>query len=151
MSDRGRPSKFDPEIAQAICERLASGVSLREICRTEGMPPESTVRGWAIDDVQGFSAHYARAREAQLETWADEIIEIAEDGSNDWIERKGKDGEVVDTVLDHEHVTRSRLRIDTRKWLMSKLAPKKYGEKIETTHQGPGGGPIVISSTDAEL
>ena len=129
MSERGRPSSFAPEIAREICRRLAEGESLREVCRGNDMPAESTVRLWAVSDRDGFYAQYARAREAQLERWAEEIVEIADDASNDWIDRQNKDGSLV-RVLDREHVTRSGLRVDTRKWLMSKLAPKKYGDKV---------------------
>jgi hypothetical protein len=60
------------------------------------------------------------------------ITEIADDGSNDWIERETKSGRML-TVPDQEHINRSRLRIDARKWLLSKLAPRKYGDKLELT------------------
>jgi len=63
------------------------------------------------------------------EHFAEEILEIADDGSNDWIERELESGHVV-KVADHKHIARSRLRVDTRKWLMSKLLPKKYGDRL---------------------
>ena len=69
----------------------------------------------------------------QADHFADEIIEIADDASNDWMERERKDGS-TEAVLNYEHVQRSRLRIDARKWLMARMAPKKYGDKI--THTG---------------
>jgi len=76
-----------------------------------------------------------------MEAWADEIVEIADDGSNDWMQRRLKDGS-DETVMDHEHVSRSRLRVDTKKWLLSKLAAKTYGDKVQ--HTGAGGdGPVV--------
>lgn len=119
---------------------MAEGESLREICRTKGYPAESTVRLWAVTDRDGFAAFYARAREAQVDRWAEEIVEIADDASNDWMERKNGDG-TTSKVPDQENINRSRLRVDTRKWLMSKIAPKKYGEKITQEHTGP----LVIS------
>lgn len=82
-----------------------------------------------------FRDQYAIAREDMLEYWSDEIIEIADDGSNDYIESTGKDGS-TEEVLNSEHITRSRLRVDTRKWLMSKLAPKKYGDRTAVEHSG---------------
>lgn len=104
------------------------------------MPSKTSVFRW-LNDQPSFRDQYARAREAQAEHWADEILEIADDGSNDWMERRLKDG-ATETVIDHEHVTRSRLRVDSRKWLMSKLAPKKYGDKVVNEHTGADGGPV---------
>lgn len=66
---------------------------------------------------------------------ADELLEIADDGSNDWMEKTVGSGETI-TVVDHEHVQRSRLRVDTRKWYLSKLAPKRYSEKLATDDTG---------------
>src|SRR4051812_2164281 len=63
VSELGRPSTYTAELAATICARLATGETLRAVCRDDGMPSESTVRTWALDDREGFSAHYARARE----------------------------------------------------------------------------------------
>jgi hypothetical protein len=125
---RGRPSLYKPELADEICERLASGETLLDICGDENMPHERTVRRWYLDDVDSFAPRYARARELLYERWADEIIAIAEDGRNDWVERRRTNG-AVDLMLNREHVDRSRLRIDSRKWLLAKLLPRKYGDK----------------------
>lgn len=124
---KGRPSTFSTAVASAICDRLTNGESLREICRSEGMPDKSTVMRW-LGTNEEFRDQYARAREAQADHFADEILEIADDGSNDWMERK--QGEETVTVVDHEHISRSKLRVDARKWLMSKMAPKKYGDRL---------------------
>lgn len=139
---QGRPSDFTPEIAEKICSQLASGPSLLEICKSPDMPAESTVRAWALDDLQGFAAKYARARELGYLRMADEMLGIADDGLNDWMERRKAGGE-VETVVDHEHITRSRLRFDARRWLLSKCLPKIYGDKLE--HTGPDGGPIQVT------
>lgn len=120
---RGRPTVYTPELGGKICDMIADGWTLRQICREEGMPPESTVRGWAIDPNHPFSAQYTRAREVGLWRMVDDILEIADDGTNDWVERETKDGGTA-LLVDHEHVTRSRLRVDTRKWLLSKLLPQ---------------------------
>lgn len=127
---RGRPSLYSVEIADAICERLSSGMTLREVCRADDMPDESTVRKWALRNHEDFFPQYAEAREVGYHAMADELIEIADDGSNDWMERNGSDGQTGDTVINGEHVQRSRLRLDTRKWLLSKALPKVYGDKL---------------------
>lgn len=122
MASKGRPSKFTNALASRICERLAAGETLRAICRDDKIPSEPTVRRWALER-EAFSAQYARAREIGYQGLADELTEIADD--------KGGDP------------TRDRLRVDTRKWLLSKALPKLYGDKIE--HTGPAGGPLLIT------
>jgi len=139
---RGRPTRYMPALAAKICQQLAEGQSLRSICRDEALPPESTVRGWVVDDHEGFSAQYARARDIGLEVMAEEILEISDDGSNDWMEQLDKDGQSAGWKLNGEHVQRSRLRVDTRKWILSKLAPKRYGDRVNLEHTGEDGGPI---------
>lgn len=134
---RGRPTIFTSELADRICAELETGRTLIDVCRDEGMPVESAVRKWAAEDRDGFYAKYARAREVGYHRLADELIEIADDGTNDWVQRRG------DTVLDSDHVQRSRLRVDTRKWLLSKALPKIYGDKLQ--HTGPDGNePVKI-------
>jgi hypothetical protein len=131
----GRHSVYTPALADEICERIAAGETLKEICRDAHMPDEKTVRTWALEDREGFSPRYARARDLQLERWADELVEISDDGRNDWMERNGE------TVVDHEHIQRSKLRSDNRKWLLSKLRPDRYGDRME--HVGAGGKDLI--------
>lgn len=138
---RGRPTEYSEETAIAICLRLAGGESLRAICRPDYMPAESTVRLWATTDRNGFAAQYARAREAQADCLAEEILEIADDSSADKVLHDSEDGPSVETV-DHEHIARSRLRVDARKWFAAKVAPKRYGDRI--AHVGPNDGPIDV-------
>ena len=91
---------------------------------------------WLGDEAKtGFRDQYAHARDMQADALFDEALEIADDVSGDW--STDKDGK---KVLDHEHIQRSRLRVDTRKWAAGKLAPKRYGDKMQ--HTGDGGGPI---------
>jgi hypothetical protein len=136
----GRPSDYTPEIAETICTRLASGESLREICEDDAMPVRSTVYLWLMQR-QEFSDQYARARELQAETFVDEIVEIADDGRNDWMLRKfGNDERWVE---NGEAMRRSQIRIDARKWHASKLASKKYGDKITQEHTGANGAALV--------
>lgn len=96
------------------------------------MPCTSTVLKWART-IPEFAQQYAKAREDLLEHWAEEITDIADDGSNDWIRREHESGR-VETVPDSEHINRSRLRVDTRKWLLSKLAPRRYGDRLDLTN-----------------
>lgn len=101
---------------------------MREICRDETMPHREAVRRWLMSN-EKFRGQYAYAREMQADFHAEELLEIADDATNDWMRRNGKEDE-PGWVVNSEHIQRSRTRIDTRKWLMSKLAPKRYGEKL---------------------
>lgn len=125
----GRPSLFSQELADQICERLADGDSLRTICDEPEFPSRSTVFKWLAENKE-FSDQYAHARDAQADAIFDDILEIADDGRNDWIERHNDDGENIGWRENGEALRRSQLRIDARKWMASKLRPKKYGEKI---------------------
>ena len=108
---------------------MAEGETLRAVCRTEGMPLASTVRKWVVANVEGLAQRYAHARQLQLDAWADEMREIADDGTNDWMTVTRRDGR-EEEVENREVVNRSRLRVDTLKWLMSKLHPSQYGEHV---------------------
>jgi hypothetical protein len=137
----GRPSDYSAETATAICVRLGLGESLREICGDEDMPSKTTVMRWLAEHKE-FRDQYAGAREAQADYYAEEILEIADDGTNDWMERKRPDGS-TEEVENREVLNRSRLRVDTRKWLMARMAPKKYGDKITQEVTGADGAPLV--------
>lgn len=133
---KGRPTKHSKELANQICDHIASGLSLRRIAELPGMPNKSTIIKWAIEDVNGFSDQYANARRIQAESLADEIFDIADDGTNDWVEKQDDNGGTGDSILNHEHMQRSRLRVDTRKWYLSKVLPKVYGDKQQVEHSG---------------
>lgn len=138
---------FDQAKADAICARLAEGESLNAICKDADMPAESTVRAWALDDVEGFAAKYARAREIGYEVHADKIIDLA-DECRVGVKRTTKvTGEVE--LVEGDMVERSRLQIDARKWMLAKMLPKKYGDKIEHDHKG--GISLTLSSTENNL
>ncbi len=138
---KGRPSLYTDKLAAKICRRLAEGESLRAICADRAMPGISTVMGWLFDgNHDDFSEQYARAREAQAEIRADEIVDIADDDTNDFT--ADKDGKLV---ANSEHIQRSRLRVDARKWIAAKLLPKRYGDKLQ--HTGEGGGPVTFIMT----
>ncbi|NIA67598.1 hypothetical protein HBA54_03245 [Pelagibius litoralis] len=131
---RGQPSKYTQKLAAQFCERVADGGTVTEICKADDMPCRATIFNW-LRDKEEFLDQYVRAKEMQAERMADEILEIADDGTNDFVERKSADGSAYE-VFSAEHVQRSRLRVDARKWLMSKMLPKKYGDKTEVEHTG---------------
>lgn len=126
----GRASDYTPEIAQAICMRIAEGESLRMICRDDSMPDKSTVLRW-IGRHAEFRDQYAQAKELGVEAIAEELFEIADDGTNDWMEMTDSEGNAYGYKVNGEHIQRSKLRIDTRKWYLSKILPKKYGDRIQ--------------------
>jgi hypothetical protein len=132
-----RPSDYSPELTAVICARMAEGVSLRSICLADDMPDKSTVFRWLAAHKE-FRDQYARAREARADAMAEEILEISDDDSVDAI----TDPESGATRLNTEFVARSRLKVDTRKWLMARMAPKVYGDKVTQELQGPDGGAI---------
>jgi len=134
----GRPSDYTQALADLICERLSDGESLRAICREEDMPNKATVFRWLGDNVT-FSDQYARAREEQAESLVDEIVSIAdEEVTTVRADKHGskpdiQDGEtaLTEVVFDSVAVARNKLRVDARKWVASKLKPKKYGDRIQ--------------------
>ncbi|RQE49371.1 DNA packaging protein [Pseudomonas aeruginosa] len=136
-----RPSTYSPELAEIICLRLAEGDSLRTICRDEEMPDKATVLRWVARHAE-FRDQYATAKREGAEALAEEMFDIADDASNDWMERLDAEGQGIGWQLNGDHVRRSQLRIDVRKWYLSKIMPKKYGDKITTEHTGTDGEPI---------
>jgi len=130
---------YTDEMALVICERLANGESLKTISEDEAMPARSTVFKWLAEN-KTFSDMYARAREEQADAIFDEILEIADDGRNDWMERRGEDD--AGWVTNGENIQRAKLRIDSRKWMAGKLRPKKYGDKLELA--GDADAPLQV-------
>lgn len=114
---------------------------MRSICRSEEMPDKSTVFRWLRLHVE-FRDQYTRAKEESADALSEEMIDIADDATNDWMERLSDEEKSLGYVINGEHVQRSRLRIETRKWLASKLKPKRYGDKVDHSLAGPDGGPV---------
>ena len=113
------------EAKQAIIEKICMGDSLRKICKSPGMPDRTTVHRWLLADA-GFCDKYARAREIQAEEIFDEILEISDDSRRDYI--TGDDGQ---KRVTREAIDRAKLKIDARKWVLSRMQPKKYGNRME--------------------
>lgn len=143
---RPREASELSEVQVQICRRIMLGESVRAICRDEAMPAQSTVFDWLRLNPE-FRSAYHLAKQLQAETLADEILEIADDASRDWV--AGENGPVV----DHEHVQRSRLRVDSRKWLAGKLAPKRYGDAsmVRVGMMDPGGRQMTQEETITRL
>lgn len=123
----GRPTKYNLEIALAICDRIADGESLVQITRDPSMPKKTAVYEWLLRHKE-FAELYARAREDQADSLADEIQAIADELPMEITDDKGV------TRFDSAYVTWQKNRVDARKWIASKLKPKKYSDRL--THQG---------------
>lgn len=132
MAKVGRPSAYSPEVTARICAQIADGKSLRTIAKMEGIPSLTTIFEW-LGAKPEFAEQYARAKEAQADAMTEDMLEIA-----DTPPQMGERG------IDSADVADKRLRIDTRKWLASKLKPKKYGEKIEQEIKGEVGVTVQI-------
>ena len=135
---RGQQTKYSDAIADEICERLAGGESLIHICSDPHMPSEYAVRQWALDDQadksgigRGFASKYARARSIGYERLADEIIGI------------GDAPIMFNGVPDNALVQQARLRSDNRKWYLSKVLPKRFGDRVEATVIGDPNQPLL--------
>jgi transposase-like protein len=120
----GRPSSYTEELADRICEAVATNaVGLEHICKANDFPNPSTIDAWRKAHPD-FDKKYALAKERQAEKLAYETIAIADDGSRDVrIDDEGNE------VVDHDHIARSRLRVDARKWLAGKLSGR-FSEKV---------------------
>ena len=138
---RGPKSKYDPEIVDEICERIALGESVRQICMLEDMIDEATFYRWLLKHEE-MREKYACAKAAQADRFNEELIEIADDGRNDWIERENQRTGQTFIALNEEAIARAKLRVETRKWLMGKHKPKKYGDFQRTEISGVDGGPV---------
>lgn len=126
MAKVGRPPSYTKKKANLICEKLAEGKPLIKICKMKGMPSQTTVMNWLWKESpyqKEFLEKYTRARAQQAEIFADEIISMADDVKQD--------------------VKRSALQVDTRKWVASKILPKKYGDKLELS--GDKDSPIYVT------
>ncbi len=110
----GRPSIFTPELGALICERIAAGESLVKITSDEDMPARAAVYEWLSQDAS-FADKYARAREDQADTYADQIVAIAD---------------------EEPDPNRARVRVDARKWVAAKLKARKYGDRTTLEHEG---------------
>ncbi len=114
-----KQAPFNQAQADKICELMVKGKNLKEICSMNSMPSMPCVLSW-LSKVSEFATTYARSREIMLDNYGtDEIIDLADNAA-----------------LTAEAINKARLQIDTRKWVMSKLLPRKYGDNAVLTHTG---------------
>jgi len=135
---------FSQHIADTICTMLSEGMSLRQILKadTQGkLPAQSTIYEWLIR-FPLFAEQYARAREEQADTNADEILDIADEMPPEYTDDKGR------TSLDITYIQWQKNRIEARKWTAAKLRPKKYGDRV-AVEGVEGGAPIKTEDTGA--
>ena len=140
----GRPTKYSLELSDEICAQLSDGVSLRTVCLADDMPSKTTVFNWLRTNKE-FLDQYERAKAEAADSLADEILDIADHSTNDYMLKlaEGGDEEAADSIKLHtENIQRSRLRVDARKWIASKLKPKKYGEASQVTVSGDENNPL---------
>lgn len=137
----GRPTDYTEELGTMICAMFAEGSSMRKISREDGMPSTVTMLTW-LRVHEEFLRQYEIAKEECADMYSEEIVEIADDSSKDYIDVTDENGVTGATKLNTEHVQRSRLRVDARKWVAAKLKPKKYGDKVQQEVSGPNGKPI---------
>ncbi|PCH81190.1 MAG: terminase small subunit protein [Hyphomicrobiales bacterium] len=116
-----RKTKFTKKLWNQILEYLMDGLTLRQIANRDGIPSKATIMRW-IADFPERKVDYDAARELLIDAMEDEILAIADDGTNDWNFRENGL-----KSIDHDHINRSRLRVDARKWILSHRRPKTYG------------------------
>lgn len=146
----GRDTLYTPQLGEEVCRHIAEGLSLRKIEKIDGMPSAASIYSWLIKDAngdrdyQGFLELYTRARGSQAERMVEEILEISDDDTLDiGFTEDGK------PYVKGENIQRSKLKVETRKWLMSKFLPRKYGERahIENRHVDKDGNDINVTVT----
>jgi hypothetical protein len=134
VKDRGRPSTFTDEIGREICDRMALGESLKDITDSPQMPHRGTVYRWANGS---FRDSFARAREYQSEALLDDCVHIADNIAL-------SESDKAEGIDINAKIQAAKLQIDTRLRVIAKIAPHKYGDRIQ--HTGMNGGPIQIAA-----
>lgn len=127
----GRPTDYNADVAATICSRMACGESLRRICLEDAMPSATSVFLW-LTKYPEFAENYAKAQKERAEALYEEMFDIGDD---------------VDP--DPAAVAKARLRVDTRKWALARMNPKKYGDKQTTVHEDPQGNNPFTSLMEA--
>ena len=139
--------KYTDAIARKICERIMMKESLESICSDPRMPTKKAVIRWLADPrFSDFREMYYYARRVQAEMFIDEIIDIADSAEKDWKPTYNRHGEQNGWKPDNEAIQRSRVRIDTRKWIAVHLVPKIYGDHVEVNHGISGDLAALIKS-----
>jgi hypothetical protein len=146
-----RQRKYTPELASRILHRLANGDSLIEVCRNEDID-YSVVIDWTIDNPDGFGQKYARARLSGCYYINELCLEIADDSRNDWMRKYAPDN--AGWVANLDHLARTKMRLDQRKFFLSKICPKIFGDKLDLTVKpdvSPLASETLVSGTPEQL
>lgn len=150
----GRPTKYTPQIAAEICTLISNGMSVRQMLKADEkigrLPSQATIYEWLIVHPE-FAEQYARAREDQADTLADEILQIADETPDTEPVIDRRTGELIRMELSNSYIQWQRNRIDARKWTAMKLKPKKYGDRtvIAGDKENPLQSEIVVTAKDA--
>jgi hypothetical protein len=132
-AEKRRPAvAYSEQIGDAICEGLAAGRTLKDVCAKESMPDASTVRRWVLNADHPLSAKYQIARTLGLHEMADSLLEIADNTEKDFRPGTNQDGA---KIVDEKAINRAKLQIETRRWLLSKLLPRQFGDKVHVDGQ----------------
>ena len=147
-----RPTKYTPELAQAIVDWVSTGETLNSFLRQHNEANNDTLGKRAVNDWRlrypDFDKAMLVARDEGYEALAEGLLEIADDARNDWMESLGEDGKSVGYVLNGEHIQRSKLRSDNRKWLLAHWHPTRYGDRQQIDVTGEIG---LRALTDEQL
>src|ERR1035437_8338550 len=127
-------SEYTQEVATSFCELISNGMSMRSACQEPGIPAPKTIFQWLRDHPE-FNKQYELAAQERAESMREDIIDIADDGRNDYMERRLRNGTLKD-VLNGEAIQRSKLRGETRQWMMARMKPRKYGDRLDVTSDG---------------
>lgn len=141
--------EYTQELGEAICAEMIGGddgrpKSLNTVLAKSGMPNKKTVMRWLHRHPE-FEKIYRLAQKERAECWIEEIVDIADDTSGDF--REGDDGKLR---VDNEHINRSRLKVDTRKWIAAKMMPKLYGDKVDMTHEAGDSLQALLQAIDGK-
>ena len=143
----GRPQVYTELLGNEICNWLSAGKTLTSYCKIEGNPSYPTIMKWLwVGNKwyrEGFFNNYTIAREQQAQCMADQIIDISDDSTNDYMELEDKNGKKYIKV-DTEYIQRSKLRVEVRQWIAKNLLPKVYGDKKNIELTGASGGPVTL-------
>lgn len=136
------------KIIDDVCSEIENGKSLRASLCMPNMPARKTFLEW-IDNNEKYRNQYARACDDRAETIFEDILKIADTTENDIIEMD--DGK---TFINHDVINRAKLRIDSRKWMLGKMNPKKYGDKMDLSSSDGSMSPkntIITTLTEEQL
>lgn len=142
----GRGTAYNRQVCDEICRRVIDGQTVKEIGASPDMPCANTIWNWIARHPE-FCEMWLIAKRAQMLREAESILEIADDGRNDWMQRRVDDG-TFEPIVDKENIQRSRVRIDARKWLLAKMMPSIFGERVAVEHSGSISRAAELSDDD---